>query len=93
MAHLWIPWHHWRKVGGSPIEATTQFVWCKHCQEEIEPVTSQGYFEGINVFKRACARCGQVTHWGVAQSVFRSPVPSILRAAMQWVRTCGVFRG
>lgn len=93
MAHLWLPWYRWRKSGGNPFSATTETVWCKYCQEEIASVTSQGFFEGISVFKRTCARCGQVTHWGVSQSVFRSQVPAVLKAALTWVRTCGVFRG
>lgn len=90
------PGYRYRRLRYSPFElAKTPFgqqVWCHRCNMDVDPETAKGFWNGIDVARMRCLRCGTVLGYGLDQRLLRSTDPSVLQTATSFISQTGKDR-
>lgn len=87
------PGYRYRRLRYSPFElAKTPFgkqVWCQFCQMDVDPELAKGFWNGIDVARMRCLRCGKVLGYGLDRRLLRSHDPAVMKAATDFIQKTG----
>lgn len=90
---IYSPGYRYRRLAYSPFEHINnpfgRQVWCHHCQQEVDKEIATGRWEGIDVYRMRCLRCGQTICYGMDRRLLIGKKPEVVKAATRFIRHTG----
>lgn len=87
------PGYRYRRLHYSPFELTKNpfghQAWCRHCQMDTDPEIAKGYWEGVDVWRMRCLRCGQIMAYGMDRRLLVGAKPHVVAAASKFIQQTG----
>ena len=73
----------------SPIE---HLEYCKECKMDVDVLVEVGNADGVDVYRKTCKRCGNVTQYGMARRHILADGKSLPQKAVEFIQQTGQDR-